>query len=261
MGVSWRDRETGHVVRKEADFSRLANLPAGVGFRVYSRPFRKRTVWLVGTGTGLRDKKWDPGDHPFAEEAPPGSRTFVARVRELAAPFCEAVDAIVAYGRKLPKSRWPVDPFTGKTRRPDAGRSSRQIGELSLGQQIATLLGVPVLSFISDDDADDELACVNEPGKVRRVYCQRAGLVLEFADGVVSVSPECPDHLARIRGVRTAVTRRRYSDEVHGPVIREIDAFAGRGFADPDQVLPGVDALVLVGERAGDGGYREVGRA
>jgi hypothetical protein len=259
--MSWRDRETGHIVLKEADFSRLGNLPAGVGFRVYSRPFKKRSVWLVGTGTGSRSKKWDPGDHPFAEEAPTGGRAYVARVQELAAPFCKAIDAIVAYSRKLPKSQWPMDPFTGKPRQPYAGRSSRQIGELSLGQQIATLLGVPVLSFISDADADDELACVNEPGKVRRVYCQRAGLVLEFADGVVSVSPECPDYLAKIRGVRIAVKRRKYSDEMHGPVIREIDAFAGKGFADPDQVLPGVDELVLVGERTRNGGYCEVERA
>lgn len=237
------NREAGHIILEEADFSQLANLPNEVGFRVYSRSFQSQTVWLVGTGKRLSNKKWDPGDHPFCEAAPNGSKTFVTRVQELAKPFCEAIDAITENNRLL-----------GET----IGTKSWQIGELSLGQQIATILDIPVLSFISDEDNDDVLACIHEPGTVRRILCRRTELILEFADGIVSVSPECPEHLSGITGVQSAVTPRQYENVMHEIAIDEIDAFVGEGFADPDQVLPGIDELTLIGERNRNGDYRPI---
>jgi hypothetical protein len=229
--MSWSNREAGHFVLVEADFTRLAGLPAGVGFRVYARSFRRRTVWLIGTGSAPhRGRKWDPGDHPFAEEAPLGSPSAVAAVRALARPFYDAIDRL-------------------------AGTQSM---ELSLGHEMAALLGVPVLSFLSDPDADDELVCINEPTAVRRVVCQRAGLVLEFTGGVLEVSPSCPPALADLRGVRSAASPRPYNEFIHGLVVAEVDAFAGSGFADPVQVLPGVSELTLLGERTGGGRYRRL---
>jgi hypothetical protein len=256
--MSWRNRETGHVVLEEADFSQLAKLPPGVGFRIYSRTFKGRPIWLIGTGTAPRGKQWDPGNHPFAEGSPNGSRTYISRIQQLAQPFCQAIDALAEENRKLPKDEWPISPLTQKPFRPFVGRSSRQIGELSLGQQMATLLEVPILSFISDPDSDDELSCINEPGKVHRILYQRSQLVLEFVEGVLSISPECPEFLLDIPNVRTAVPRRKYNDTMHGMVIKEIDAFAGKGFSDPDQILPGVEELSLIGERSRDGRHRSL---
>jgi hypothetical protein len=246
--MSWRNRETGHLVSVEADFSRLADLPAGVGFRVYSRKFKQRTIWVIGTGTGPRGKKWNPGDHPFAEAAPLGSPQFIERIRELARPFCDVIDRLAALD-----ARPAANPVTSGL--PPA---ESRFGELSLGQQMTALLGVPVLSFLSDPDNGDELACINEPGAVRRIACQCAGLVLEFVGGVLEVSPMCPATVAGIPKVRSAASPRPYNKFMHGLVVTEVDAFAGIGFADADQVLPSVGELPLLGERTSGGKYRRV---
>jgi hypothetical protein len=75
----------------------------------------------------------------------------------------------------------------------------------------------------------------------------------------LEVSPECPPELADIPGVRSAAAPRPYNEFIHGLVVAEVDAFAGAGFADPDQVLPCVRELTLLGERTSGGRYRQVG--
>ena len=222
-----------------------------------SRSFQRRTVWLIGTGLSTGGKRWNPV-WPFIEGNPVGSPASSEQVQELARPFCAAIDALAEHNRTLPRDQWPVNPLNGQQYKPLVGRTSQQIGELSLGLELSTLLGVPVFSFISDSDAGNELVCLTAPGEVRRACCQREdGLVLEFVNRVVNVSPECPPALAGIAKVRSARPQRdHFGNELHEFVRAELNAYAGDGFADGENVLPEIDELVLVGERTGTGKYQ-----
>jgi hypothetical protein len=249
--MSWRTREAGHIVLNETDFAPLSELPLDVGFQVYTRVFKRRTSWLIGTGCISAGKKWDPGGHPFAQAAPCGSKQFVQMAKKHVRPFYDVIGKVDSRTQSTAVNYFTMKPVAHKT----AG-SKIELGELSLGLQLATLLGVPVCSFLSDPDDDRELICLSEPASITRVVCRRAGLVLEFTKGILSVSPKCPESLAKIPGVRSARPIRRYPYPYHSMVVAEINMYAGKKYADPDQVLPDVKNLGLIGERRTGGAYR-----
>ena len=166
--MSSKDCVAGNIVLEETDWSHLAGLRKDVGFQVLSRSFQRRTVWLIGTGLSTGGKRWNPV-WPFIEGNPVGSPASSEQVQELARPFCAAIDALAEHNRTLPRDQWPVNPLNGQQYKPLVGRTSRQIGELSLGFELATLLGVPVFSFISDSDAGNELVCLTRRRSSTRV--------------------------------------------------------------------------------------------
>jgi hypothetical protein len=151
--MGFRDRAAGHATLREGDFKQLENLPRPVAFQVRMFQDKEQKVWFVGTRNNL--KKWAKDDTPFCEFAPSGSPKFVKQAMETAAPFCKALDELCAFA----KESLPGSQFVGYG-------PSRKIGELSLGLQMATLLGTRVFTFIDDDDPVEAiLACVCEPGR------------------------------------------------------------------------------------------------
>jgi hypothetical protein len=189
---------------------------------------------------------------------------------ETAAPFCKAFDELCTFAKE---SFPPGSQFVG------CG-PSKSIGELSLGLQMATLLGTRVFTFIDDDDPIQAiLACVCEPGRVVRVRCEKAGIHLLFEDGATSVSnvtdpvvtpdPEddtaefTPDsvtdlgpiveRLARLAGVKKG----RPPSDTFGLskklVSEELNTFVGADVADPDTVVPEYASMRLVAQRTAGG--------
>jgi hypothetical protein len=252
------------VTLEQADFTQLDTLPKPVALQVRLFQAKDRKVWFVGTRKNL--KKWGKEDDPFTEFAPLGSPRFVKLAVEAAASFCKAFDALHAFAvNALPDSQ-----FTG------FGPSSR-VGELSLGLQMATLLGVRVLSFIDDDDPDEAVfAVVCEPGRVVRARCEKLGVHLLFEGGVTTVAPitkrgdpwasgltfpgASPVDLAplmgrllAIPGVRAGEQPADYFGWSKQLVSQELNAFVGAEIAEPDTVVPGYASMRVVAQRTAGG--------
>lgn len=266
--MGWRNRAAGHVLLEQADFTRLGNLPKPVAFQVRQLQTKEPQVWFIGTRVNV--KKWEKNDDPFAEFAPRGSPKFVKLVAATAPSFCKAFDEIHAFAKEaLPKSQ-----FTGYG-------PSKRIGELSLGLQMATLLGTRVLTFIDDDDPDEAvLACISEPGRMVRARCEKAGFHLLFENRTTTVSqmairdnkppvrvaypegftPPTPvdvrpvmDRLAMIDGVKIGKWPKGYSGWSQQLVGQELDAFVGMEMAEPDTVVPSFANMKLLAQRAAGG--------
>jgi hypothetical protein len=253
--MSYRDRDAGHATLKEGDFKQLEKLPKPVAFQVRVFANKGQKVWFVGTRSNL--KKWAKDDTPFSEFAPSGSPKFVKLATETAAPFCQAFDELCACVRDA----LPGSQFVGYG-------PSKRIGELSLGLQMATLLGTRVFTFIDDDDPVEAiLACVCEPGRVVRVRCEKAGIHLLFEGGATSVCPiaeggtpadgfdpgRVVDRLARIPGVKKGRRPGDYLGWSKQLVSQELNAFAGADIAEPDSVVPDYTRMTLLAQRTAGG--------
>jgi hypothetical protein len=266
--MGFRDRAAGHATLRECDFKQLENLPKPVAFQVRMFQHKKQKIWFVGTRSNL--KKWPKDDTPFCEFAPSGSAHFVKLATETAAPFCKALDKLCA----LAKEAVPGSQFVGYG-------PSNKIGELSLGLQMATLLGTTVFTFIDDDDPVEAiLACVCEPGRVVRARCEKAFVHLLFADGATSVCPvtnqgDIPpnqavypegvtsapvfdldlvvERLAQISGVKRGRLPGDYSGWSKQLVSQELNTFVGAEIAEPDTVVPDYARMRLVAQRTAGG--------
>lgn len=174
--MSSRDRIAAHVVREGCDFTKLRSLPKPVAFQARLFEKKKDKVWWIGTRHGL--KKWTKKDDPFSEFAPDGSPKFVKLAKETASSFCETFDEL----HKILKKDAPGSQYIGYG-------PSKKLGELSLGLQIATMLGTRVLSFIVDDDPDEAiLICISEPERIVKIRCEKAGIHFHFESEATIVS-------------------------------------------------------------------------
>jgi hypothetical protein len=266
--MGWRDRAAGHAILEEAGFARLEALPKTVAFQIRLFQHKKRKLWFLGTRSNL--KKWQVNDDPFCELAPAGSPEFVKLAAETAAPFCAAFDELHA----LAKEALPGSQYAGFG-------PSKKIGELSLGLQMATLLGTRVFSFIDDDDPCEAIfSCICEPGRVVRARSQKAGVHILFDGGTAAVSqvgkarkpsafravyPEgytppqlfdvgpVVDRLATLPGVKKGKKPKDYADWSKQLVSQELNAFAGADIAEPDTVVPSYASMKRLAQRTAGG--------
>lgn len=230
--MGWGDREAGYAVVQDPDIDRLADLPAGVGCRVFAYPNPDRPAWFLTVASGMRPgRKWD-GSTAFGEPQPDGSPRYRQTVRELAAPLVQAIDALAEE---------------------DGGPDSSRYAGLSLGLQLAALLDQPVFGYHSDVDFDEVAAHVMGPGEVRRVRACRlsCGLDLEYAAGRLRVYPRIPGVLRGIEGVTAARKPFGRADQPLGMCREELARFAGAEVSGPESVIP--EGLVLVAERRANG--------
>lgn len=254
--MGWRDRAAGHAVLDEVDFTKLDQLPKVVAFQVWEFSHKKQKVWFIGTRSNV--KKWGKDDDPFVEFSPDGSAKFVQRVAETAASFCKAFDELHAFA----KAKLPGSQFTGFG-------PCKKVGELSLGLQIATLLGTRVFSFIDDDDpVQAVLACVCEPDRVLRARCEKITAHLLYENGVTTVfvgkfysssgvadpDADLVNRLAKIPDVRKGKLPKDYpfghSKEL---VSKELNDFVGAEIAEADTVVPNYANMKVLLQRASGG--------
>jgi hypothetical protein len=269
--MGWRNRAAGHAILEEADFAQLQDLPKPVAFQVRLLQTKQQQVWFIGTRVNL--KKWEKNDDPFSEFAPQGSPKFVKLAAETALSFCQAFDELHAWA----KEALPDSQFTGYG-------PSKRIGELSLGLQMATVLGKRVFSFLDDDDPDEAiLACVCDPGRIVRARCEKAGVHLLFENMTTTVSqmtnrgnvppiqvvypegftPPPPvdmgpvvDRLATITGVKKGQQPSDYFGWSKQLVSQELNAFVGAEIAEPDTVVPSYANMKLLAQRAAGGNIK-----
>jgi hypothetical protein len=207
---------------------------------VFAYPNPDRPAWFITVASGMRPgRKWD-GSTAFGEPQPDGAAPYRRAVRESATPFVQALDALAEE---------------------DGGpRSSRYAG-LSLGLQLAALLGQPVFGYQSEVDYDEVAAHVMEPGGVRRIRAWRlsSGLDLEYAAGRLRVYPRVPAVLKGIAGVTAARKRFGEADQPLWMCREELTRFAGVEISGPESVTPPGPELLLVAERRGNGQMTRLG--
>jgi hypothetical protein len=265
--MGWRDRSAGHAVLEDADFTALQDLPKPVAFQVRLFQRKKQKVWFIGTRSNVT--KWEKDDDPFSEFAPSGSAKFVKLAMESAASFCRAFDELCAFEKEA------FDPEFMSF------GPSKKVGELSLGLQIASLLGKRVYTFIDDDDPMQAiLACTAEPDRIARIRCDKSGIHFLFDDRTTTVSrmtnfgnippikvtyPEghtpppvvdmAPvlERLARISGVKKGKQPADYFGWNKQLVSQELNVFVDAEIAEPDTVVPSYTGMKLLAQRAAGG--------
>lgn len=217
--MSWRDRTAAHVTLREPEYARLEALPSDVAFQLLSYSANDRLLWFIGTRSDV--ELWRNDDYPFAEFAPNGAAQFVKLADSLAGPFCRAFDELC----DEEDSSAPGRPFFGP---------SENVGELSLGLQIATLLGQPVLSMISDDDYGAAFACITAPEKISRIRSAKNDVHLTFENGRLQTSSAgdiSPQDLVK----------------------QQLDAFVGFQVSEPIGIIPPVEKMKLIAQRCSGG--------
>ncbi len=240
--MGWGDREAGYAVLRDPDIDRLAALPDGVGCRVFAYPKPDRPAWFITVASGMRPgRKWD-GNTAFGEPPPDGAPRYRRALRELSAPFVQAIDALAGE---------------------DGGPDSSRYAGLSLGLQLAALLDQPVFGYHLDVDYDEVAAHVTEAGEVRRIRAWRlsCGLDLEYAAGRLRVYPRVPAVFRGIGGVAAARTPFGSADQPLWMCREELTRFAGREVSGPESVIPPVAELGLVAERQSNGQMARVPQA
>jgi hypothetical protein len=249
--MGWRDRAAGHVVLKEADWSQLEALPKDVAFQVREHSFAKRIIWLIGTRSNV--KKWNADDDPFAEFAPLGSPKFAKLAAASAPSFYGSFDTVNDF----------VQEHVGENGPPAFGRC-KQIGELSLGVQLASLLNQKVLSLIDDEDVGS-LVCISEPQRLVRIQCSILAFDLLFEKNVTTVTLATKNSkidispvqksLATIEGVKIA---KRILDPMRPNLFipEQLNDFVGAKIAEAVTVFPDFRELTLIAQRASGGKVR-----
>lgn len=262
--MGWRDRSAGHAVLEDANFTALQELPKPVAFQVRLFQRKKQKVWFIGTRSNVT--KWGQDDDPFSEFAPSGSAKFVKLAMASAASFCRAFDELFAIEKEV------LHPVFGP---------SKKVGELSLGLQIANLLGKRVFTFIDDDDPVQAiLACTAEPDRIARIRCDKSAIHLVFGEGTTTVSrmtnlgnikvaypegytpPPVVDmgpvfeRLARISGVKKGKQPADYFGWDKQLVSQELNAFVGSEIAEPYTVVPSYTSMKLLVQRTAGGKVR-----
>jgi hypothetical protein len=217
--MSWRSRVAAHVMLIEPNCAPLQALRSAVAFQLLSYSANDRSLWFIGTRSDVQ--LWRNDDYPFAEFAPNGEARFGKLVARLAAPFCRAFDELFRQERASEPDR----PFFGP---------SENVGELSLGLQIATLLGQPVLSMILDDDYGAALACITAPERVTRIRSAKLQMHLTFENGTLETSSA-------------------NGASPQGLIGQELDAFVGFHVSDPIGIVPPVNKMRLIAQRCSGG--------
>ena len=240
--VSWGNRNAGHVVTTDADFTLLRRLPKGVGFQVLRH--KKKPAWFIGTRSLGKNMTWPKDEDPFAEISPDGAAKFIRTVQDSAKPFCAAFDWL--HARMIPHV-------------PDIYGPSKLIGELSLGMQIATLLECPVFSYLSDPDYLAELACVNEPALVTRIRCQYGPFHLLYDGSAVESSstindgPAAEDFKALIKLPGVREMKKPPTSQPTELLCKELNDFVGAAIADSTDITPNLDDMAPIAQRTGSG--------
>ncbi len=264
--MGWRDRSAGHAILEEADFAALQDLPKSVAFQVRLFERKKKRVWFIGTRNNLR--KWEKNDDPFSEFAPLGSAKFIKKARESATSFYEAFDELCAFEKETFGKGFSIFG------------PSKSVGELSLGLQIAKLLGKRVFTFIDDDDPlRAMLACIADPEGLVRIRCHKPPFHLLFERGTTTVANMITDediqshsthnqeghilppidlrpYFERISQIPNVVVGERPADYAGWQkqlVSQELNAFVGYEIAEADSVVPSYRGLKLLAQRAANG--------
>jgi hypothetical protein len=256
--MSWKNREGGHIVLSECDWSALKQLPKGVSVQVLRHENPTGVCYFIAS-RAIHDTKWPKGEYAFAEFSPCGAPAYIKKVREKARVFCTAFDAIY-HAEPVQPINNPLPPGLSPM---DAARlgfgPTQKIGELSLGLQMAFLLDTRVLSFIDDCDYDAEFACVNTPDGPERIHGVRLGVELLYEHGRVHAirQPRAfSDAVDAIRGIEGVTLAKTRSESEGRLVVTEIDRFVGRSVANPDGIIPPEKTLTPVAERRGNGAIR-----
>ena len=152
---------SGHLLRQEADFSKLNTLPASIGWDVYV--IEKNGVFAIDTF----DVRRRPGS-PF-QCLPPSRDLSVDLVGELAI-FGALFNAL--------NQRQLGNSFKRST--------------LHLNCILSQLLGQEVLSFCSDDDGLD-FTCVSYGGVLSRLHFAAGDLEILYEHGQTRIQPMSPE--------------------------------------------------------------------
>ncbi|MFN3150964.1 hypothetical protein [Bremerella sp.] len=152
---------SAHVTRQKPDVSRLAEIPASIGYCVYYH--RSADVYMIDAFRASR-----PPDYPFQKAIPATDIPL-----ELPA---ELSDLELVY-RFLDKQRLA---------------NSFKKSYINFGLLLNGLLGMPVLSFLSDDEEWD-FACTVDQGKLARLKCRCSDLLITYEGGKTHVQPLAPE--------------------------------------------------------------------
>lgn len=170
---------SAHITRDKPDADRLAELPSSIGYRVYHH--RSAGVFVIDAFCASR-----PPRYPFQMPIP-----AVDVPLELP-PELHALELVYAQLNKLKMA--------------DSFRKSY----INFGLLLSRLLGMPVLSFISDDDEWD-FACTVAGGSLSRLKCRCGDLVITYQEGNVQIQPLIPEFehddesLTNLDGLRRAL--------------------------------------------------------
>lgn len=148
---------TAHVFREKADWPRLAELPASIGYRVYLH--RTARLYLLDTFRSSR-----PPDFPFQTPIP---------AADIALELPASLDVLEkAY------------TYLASLERANSFKKSYVNACLLLHR----LLDVPVFSFIADDDQLD-FACSAAEGRLARLKCRSEDLLLTYDNQALEIAP------------------------------------------------------------------------
>ena len=214
---------SAHIVRDKPDIKRLNELPASIGYRVYYH--RSADVYIVDAYRASRRP-----DYPFQTPVP---------AADISLELPPALDVLES-----------VYSFLNQRKLANSFKKSYVNFALNLNR----LLGMPILSLISDDD-DWDFACLVSDGLLSRLKCQCGDLVITYQDGDTHIQPLVPEFddddefLTKIDDLRAAVPLGSVADrnvpcssQLHAIVSEEWQLYArtdtmilGMGSFDPPE--------------------------
>jgi hypothetical protein len=199
---------SAHIVRDRPDIDRVAELPASIGHRIYYH--RSANVYVIDTFRAAR-----PPAYPFQTPVP-----AVDIPLELP-PELDALESIYNYLNKLQLA------------------NSFKKSYINFGLLLNRLLGLPILSFISDGDEWD-FACTVAEGSLSRLKCRCGDMVITFQDDNTRIQPLVPEFedddefLTNLDDLRTALPSVFVADrdvawdaQLHAVAIEEWRLFGG----------------------------------
>ena len=201
---------SAHIARDKPDISRLAELPLSIGHRVYHH--RSANVYVVDAFRASR-----PSDYPFQTPVP------AADIPLELPPELNTLESVYGYLNKLQLA------------------NSFKKSYINFALLLNRLLGMPILSFISDDDEWD-FACAVADGSLSRLKCRCGDLVITHEDGNTQIQPLVPEFegdeefLTNIDDLRAALPDISVADgnvpldsQLHAIAIEEWRLFANTG--------------------------------
>ena len=210
---------TAHVFRDKPDIRCLAEVPSSIGHRVYHH--RSANVYIIDAFRASR-----PSDYPFQTPVP------AADISLDLPPELSSLESVYGYLNKLKLA--------------NAFKKSY----INFALLLSRLLGLPILSFISDDDEWD-FACTVADGSLARLKCRCGDLVITHQDGNTQIQPLAPEFeddeefLTNIDDLRAALPDISVADrnvpwdsQLHAIAIEE-----WRRFANTDTVILGLGSF------------------
>ena len=212
---------SAHIVRDEPDATRLGELPSSIGWRVYHH--QSANVYIIDTFRAAR-----PAEYPFQTRLP-------------------AADIPL----ELPSDLSALEAFYGFLQKHGLADSFKT-SYINFGLLLNRVLGMPVLSLISDDDQMDFAATACD-GMLARLKCRCGDLIVTHDAGETQIQPLIPEFeedeefltnleelRVAVRGATVADRNRPWDSRLHGIAMDEWKRFAntdalilGLGSFDP----------------------------